>query len=51
MIDLREYGVFPEHLPQDAAGEPARVTAVYRERYELICAAGERSGRLKTAAY
>ena len=51
MIDLREYGVFPEHLPQGAAGEPARVTAVHRERYELICAAGERSGRLKTAAY
>ncbi|NLO83956.1 MAG: ribosome small subunit-dependent GTPase A [Clostridiales bacterium] len=30
---------------------PARVTAVHKERYQLICPHGQTFGRLKTAAY
>ena len=32
-------------------GEPARVIAVHRERYKLVCRAGECYGRLKTKEY
>jgi len=30
---------------------PARITAVHRERYELVCQHGQTYGRLKTAVY
>ena len=50
-MDLRKYGFLPESMPQDAQGIPARITAVHRERYALVCAYGETFGRLKAAAY
>lgn len=51
MINLKEYGFMPESVPQGAEGVPARVTAVYKERYALICETGECFGRLKSSVY
>lgn len=53
MIDLQDYGYEPTMLSNihDAAGLPARVTAVYKERYELICGYGQVFGRLKAGVY
>ena len=51
MIDLKEYGWEPYMLPKDSAGIPARVTAVHRERFELVCQYGTVFGKLKTAIY
>ena len=44
-----DYGVVPEcdHL----AGVPARVTAVHKERYEIVCEHGMTHARLKTKEY
>ena len=50
MIDLTSYGYQPMADPAPGA-IPARVTAVHRERYELVCAHGPVSGRLKTSIY
>lgn len=51
MIDLTDYGFSPAMLPEDASGIPARVTAVHRGRYELVCMHGECFGRLKSSVY
>lgn len=51
MIDLLEYGFHPEELREEGPGLPARVTAVHRERYELICVHGPCFGRLKSKVY
>ena len=51
MLDLREYGFMPHMMPVDAAGIPARVTAVHKERYGLVCGYGETYGRLKAKEY
>ncbi len=50
MADLRSYGFNAEILP-DIDGIPARVTAVHKERYELICKYGKVFGRLKAGIY
>jgi len=50
MIDLAAYGYQPITEP-DPGTIPARVTAVHRERYELVCERGPVYGKLKTAAY
>ncbi len=50
MIDLKNYGYLPDDSPQ-AEGVPARVTAVFKERYGLICEMGECFGRLKSGVY
>ena len=34
-----------------SGGMPARVTAVHKERYELVCDQGEGYGRLKAGVY
>lgn len=50
-IDMGTYG-WDMSLPVcGAAGMAARVTAVHRERYALVCPHGEIHGRLKRAAY
>jgi len=36
-LNLADYGFIPAILPEDVSGAPARVTAVHKERYELIC--------------
>ena len=48
-MNINDYGILPNHdgLP----GIPARVTAVHKERYELICAHGTIYARLKTKEY
>ena len=49
MLNIQDYGNVPntENLP----GIPARVTAVHKERYEIVCAYGVTHARLKTKEY
>lgn len=55
-MNLEKYG-FPDEIREELinSGEtgliPARVTAVYRERYELMCEHGAIYARLKTKEY
>jgi len=48
-LNITDYGIMPntENLP----GIPARVTAVHKERYEIVCAHGITHARLKTKEY
>ena len=48
-MNINDYGTVPnyENLP----GIPARVTAVHKERYEIVCAYGIRYAKLKTREY
>jgi len=41
----------PDMLPKNAQGIPARVTAVHKNRYALVCEYGEVYGRLKSKSY
>jgi len=50
MIDLKQYGYTETKKPADGLS-PARVTAVHRDRYELICQDGTKFGKLKTSVY
>jgi len=50
MIDLTAYGYQPNGKPEEDL-LPARVTAVHRERFELVCVQGPAFGRLKTGVY
>lgn len=43
------YGTFPDH--ENLPGIPARVTAVHKERYQIVCQYGEAYARLKTREY
>ena len=49
-MHLEEYG-FDKLIYQNYDGMPARVIAVHKERYKLICENGECYGRLKTREY
>ncbi|MGI6576979.1 MAG: ribosome small subunit-dependent GTPase A [Eubacteriales bacterium] len=57
MILLEDYGFFETMLysldmtQYDASVIPARVTAVHKDRYELICEYGTIFGRLKSSVY
>jgi len=48
-LNINDYGIMPDtkHLP----GIPARVTAVHKERYEIVCEHGITHARLKTREY
>ena len=48
-MNINDYGIIPnyDHLP----GIPARVTAVHKERYEIVCSHGVTHARLKTKEY
>ena len=48
-MNIEDYGIVPncEHLP----GIPARVTAVHKERYVIVCQHGITHARLKTNEY
>ena len=48
-MNINDYGMVPnyENLP----GIPARVTAVHKERFEIVCAHGITYARLKTKEY
>ncbi len=50
-MDLKKYGFMPNMMPENAQGIPARITAVHKERYALVCEYGETYGRLKTKEY
>lgn len=53
MSDLSQYGYsgfFSEQVTE-AGLLPARVTAVHKERYEIVCEQGAAYARLKTAVY
>ena len=48
-MNMNDYGMVPntENMP----GIPARVTAVHKERYEIVCEHGVTHARLKTKEY
>ena len=48
-MNIHDYGILPktENLP----GIPARVTAVHKERYEIVCEHGITHAKLKTKEY
>lgn len=48
---LEEYGFTQEMIQGEVQGLPARVTAVHKERFALVCRYGETYGRLKTKEY
>ncbi len=50
-MNLERYGWMPDGMPEDTQGIVARVTAVHKERYGLVCEYGEIYGRLKTKEY
>lgn len=51
MYDISDYGFLPSMLPEANAGIPARVTAVYKERYEIVSEYGVSYARLKKGVY
>jgi len=51
LINLIDYGLSPTMIAEDVKGIPARITAVHKERYELVCEYGHTYGRLKTSIY
>ncbi|HHT65281.1 MAG TPA: ribosome small subunit-dependent GTPase A [Clostridiales bacterium] len=50
-MNLVDYGFIPTMVSEDITGTPARIIAVHRERYELVCEYGHAYGRLKTSVY
>ncbi len=50
-MDLRKYGFKPNMMLENTQGIPARITAVHKERYALVCEYGDTYGRLKTKEY
>ena len=48
-MNLNLWGHIPDY--ENRAGIPARVTAVHKERYQIICEHGETYARLKTREY
>ena len=50
-MNLAGYGFETTMLTGNVSGTPARVTAVHKERYELVCEYGPVFGRLKTGVY
>ncbi len=56
-MDLKKYGFIPEMMKEaetiinEMEMVPARITAVHRERYQLVCEYGETYARLKTKEY
>ena len=48
-MNIYDYGIVPN--TQNLTGIPARVTAVHKERYEIVCEHGTIHARLKTKEY
>ena len=51
MIDLQTYGFRADMTDDTRSGTPARITAVHKERYEIVCAEGLTHARLKSSVY
>ena len=50
-MNLTNYGFMSDMAPEKLSGTPARITAVHKERYELVCEYGACFGRLKAGVY
>lgn len=50
-MNLLDYGLNPDMPYEKNEGIFARITAVHKERYELVCEMGECFGRLKSSVY
>lgn len=50
-MNIQDYGFTLSMMPANKDGVPARVTAVYKDRFELVCDYGFVFGRLKTSVY
>ena len=50
-MNILDYGFTPTMMPESINGIPARITAVHKERYELVCEYGGCFGRLKASVY
>lgn len=50
-MDLFNYGFIPMKMRENTNGIIARITAVHKERYALVCEYGELFGRLKSSIY
>ena len=50
-LNIKSYGFTDELNSTDGLGIPARVIAVHKERYALVCDEGECFGRLKVKEY
>lgn len=50
-MDLLDYGYTPMAMPENISGITGRITAVHKDRYELVCEFGECFGRLKSSSY
>lgn len=50
-LNMKDYGLIPSMLPENFTGTVGRVTAVYRERYEIITEYGAGTAHLKTSEY
>ena len=48
-MNIHDYGTLPNI--ENLSGIPARVTAVHKERYEIVCRYGTTHARLKTKEY
>ncbi len=48
-MDFSQYGIVPDY--EDMPGIPARITAVHKQRYEIVCQYGTTHARLKTKEY
>ena len=48
-MNINDYGMVPDHGKMP--GIPARITAVHKERYEIVCCHGMTHARLKTREY
>lgn len=48
---MEQYGFCPTDMPEAAAGILARVTAVHRDRFEIVCEKGTGLASLKTGNY
>lgn len=50
-MNMIEYGYIPDGEPSRDGEIPARVTAVYKDRYEIVCSFGTGQATLKKSAY
>ena len=48
-MNINDYGLVPNH--ENLPGIPARVTAVHKQRFEIVCQHGLTHARLKTKQY
>lgn len=50
-MNMSDYGFTADMLTEQYSGIPARITAVHKDRYAIVCQEGETYARLKTREY